>query len=162
MLGILLLFYYLMEIIVVSLLLHLKLSQAINLISNYSFESPILPNYNYVGVATGWSGANFDLFHYDNGLGFGQHIDLQSGPGLNGYIEQNVTIPNEGLCSLSFYQLAISTSFNSYVMEVRWNGNILSTQMANTTSPTLQTLTLCGLPGINNLKFAEIGDDTDS
>ena len=129
-------FYYVMEIIVFCLLFP-NLAQAINLISNNSFESPIVPNYNYtIGVATGWSGANFDLLHYDNGIGFGQYIDLQRSPGLNGYIEQNVTILNEGLCSLSFYQATLDASFSSYVMEVNWNGNVVSTQIANTISPT--------------------------
>ena len=125
-----------MEIIVVCLLFP-NLAQAINLISNYSFELPFVPNYDFItGVATGWSGANFDLERYDYGVGFGQYIDLQRSPGLNGYIEQNVTIPNEGLCSLSFYQAAIDANFNSHVMEVHWNGNVVSTQIANTISPT--------------------------
>ena len=144
------------------LLLFPNLAQPINLISNYSFELPFVPNYNFIiGVATGWSGANFDLERNDYGVGFGQYIDLQRGPGLNGYIEQNVTILNEGFCSLSFYQLAVDANFSRYIMEVRWNGNILSTQIANTISPTLETLNFGGLPGINNLKFVEIGDDTD-
>ena len=83
-------------------------------------------------MATGWSGANFDLLHYGNGIGFGQYIDLQTSPGLNGYIEQNVTILSKGLCSLSFYQSAGYNYFDSFVMEVHWNGNVVSTQIANT------------------------------
>ena len=84
-----------MEIIVACLLLFPNLAQPTNLISNFSFESPIISNNNWlVNVATGWSGINFDLINFNNYLGFGQFVDLARGVGQNGYIEQNVTILN--------------------------------------------------------------------
>ena len=46
-------------------------------------------------------------------------------------------------------------------MEVFWNREIQAIKMANTTNATPETLTVCGVPGVNLLKFREIGNYHD-
>ena len=70
-------------------------------------------------------------------LGHGQYIDLQLDYGINGYIEQTIVLPDPGNCTLSFLQQAKTTYYVGYVMEIYWNQVLITTQIANTTSPTL-------------------------
>lgn len=90
-------------------------------------------------------------------LGHGQYVDMQYNWGTNGYLQQTVNLPQDGNCTLSFLQQAKNINYASYVMEVYWNGHLLATQTANTTTTTSAILTVFGNRGSNLLKFNEIG-----
>lgn len=130
------------------------INASINYVSNGSFELPAIAGSGYfINTATGWTGMNFDLENLHWSSGYGQYIDLQGNPYQNGYIEQNITLPDSGNCSLSFLRKARTTNYNSYIMEVYWNGQLLSTQVANTTARTFVQFNVSGVLGSNNLKF---------
>ena len=133
-----------------------------NYIANGSFDLPVVPAYkSFIACqATGWTGQYFDLI-WDQWLGRGQALDLQRGPGQNGYIEQTVVLPNESYCNLSFYKQGKSTNYNSFVLGIYWNGQLIATENTNTTLPTFHSQTVCGMQGNNNVRFQEKGNDSD-
>ena len=90
---------------------------------------------------------------YYGTLGFGQFVDLQYDPGINGYLWQTVNLPYSGNYNLSFYQKAKTTYYARYVMEVIWNGQLIATQMANTTNVTHESFVVQGIQGPNIIKF---------
>ena len=57
-------------------------------------------------------------------LGYGQYIDLQEGMGQNGYIQQTIQLEDEANCTLTFLQQAKTNLYDSYIMEVYWNGRL--------------------------------------
>ena len=137
-------------------------AKSTNYIVQGSFDLPVVPAYYsfIVSQATGWTGQYFDLI-WDQWLGRGQALDLQRGPGQNGYIEQTVVLPNEGYCNLSFYKQGTSTNYNSFVLAIYWNGQLIATENTNTTLPTFHSQTVCGMQGNNNVRFQEKGNDSD-
>ena len=151
-----------MYLIASTLFLNLVLTNITNYINYGSFELPAITAYPgwLIGSVTEWTGQYFDLIN-DVWLGRGQALDLQRGIGQNGYIEQIVTLQDEGYCNLSFYQQAMDTNYNSYVLTVYWNGILVVRQSTNTTLPTFHSFTICGMLGNNSLRFQEVGLDTD-
>jgi hypothetical protein len=73
---------------------------------------------------------------------FNQYIDLQSIPYHNGYIQQTLKVKNKGICNLSYYYTCLTNAFNSYIMEVYWNGNKVWTQQPNSLAIMMNQLTL--------------------
>lgn len=47
-------------------------------------------------------------------------------------------------------------------MEVRWNGVLISTETVNSLTVVFTNLTVFSIPGVNNLKFIEVGFSWDS
>lgn len=47
-------------------------------------------------------------------------------------------------------------------MEVRWNGVLISTETVNSLTVVFTNLTVSSIPGVNNLKFIEVGFSGDS
>lgn len=109
-----------------------------NLLLNGGFSAPGI-SYNswLANTATSWVGNNYQLYSDKYNLGYGQYVDLQSRTNLNGYIMQSVNLSGACNCTLQFYQKAYTSSFNSYVVQVYWNGVLQTTKKANTTAPTL-------------------------
>lgn len=143
--------------------LSLKLSISVNLISNNSFEEPVLPPSSYqIEGAIGWLGNYYDLLHYGNGIGFGQYIDMQRDIGQNGYLEQVIYLQDPSICTLTFYYYPYDTNFMSYRTEVYWNGVLIVTEIPTAVRATLETLVVFGNVGNNVLKFQETGDSSDS
>lgn len=130
------------------------LAVPINYVVNGGFELPVLPPASFlVDSATGWNGSMFDLTNLYQTLGHGQYIDMQQDIWQNGYIEQTIYLYTGGNCTLSFLQQANSTFYASYVMEVYWNNQLVSTQIANTTNTTSHTFSITGVSGNNIIQF---------
>lgn len=75
----------------------LSLASSFNYIVNGGFEDPAIPAGTFIRInnnITGWKGIYFDLVNKQSRLGYHQHVDLQSAVGLNGYIEQTVSLPS--------------------------------------------------------------------
>ena len=47
-------------------------------------------------------------------------------------------------------------------MEVRWNGVLISTETVNSLTVVFTNLAVFSIPGVNNLKFIEVGFSWDS
>lgn len=66
-----------------------------NYIYKGGFETPVLPSSNYMlESADGWTGSQYEVIKLYTTLSHGQYVDLQYGPGKNGYLEQNITLPS--------------------------------------------------------------------
>lgn len=133
-----------------------------NYISNGGFDNPIVPPMGYqLEGAVGWSGWQYEVMNLYSTLGYGQYVDMAYTGTANGYLQQTVDLPQDGNCTLSFLQKTLNTNYPSFVMQVFWNGQLLATQMANTTATTLVVFTVFGTQGSNLIKFNEIGTRAD-
>lgn len=111
-----------------------------NFIVDGGFEYPALLSDGFlVNVSTYWGGVYFDLkgptFDTFN-FGHNQYLDLQSDVAENGYIEQTISLPFNGTYELTYLQMASTTNYASYILEIYWNNALIVTKFTTTTSIT--------------------------
>ena len=133
-----------------------------NYVQNGDFELP------YLGLAGDklevldnitvpfWHG-QFDLM----GINFGENMfvgqSIDPAPNYNGYLEQNVTLPVAGSYILAFLEQCYHDDPPNCMLEVWWNGVLVSTNSQQTTNITQVYYIVDGILGSNLLKFVEVG-----